>query len=246
MTAISGSSEIEVIKEGETMTEYRDDVEEIEEGEKAGGFGQWLQDNLRVIISVIIVLLLAVGIYSYSKRTQEDVNIAANTETDVAEEGSAEEGAITSAISDAVKAVTEKTGEAVKDVAEKVGSTVASGSEEKEKTATQKSAVAPELSDTVGDKAVTAVARPGDSRTTLARRALKAYLAKAGIDDLTGAHKVYIEDYLQKAVGGGNFLAVGESVTFDNSLIEQAINAARSLNDAQLRNLQKYANLASL
>jgi hypothetical protein len=30
---------------------------------------QWLQDNLRIIISVIIVVLIAGGIYSYSQRT---------------------------------------------------------------------------------------------------------------------------------------------------------------------------------
>jgi hypothetical protein len=35
-----------------------------------GGAKQWLQDNLRIITSIIIVLVIALGIYSYSKRTQ--------------------------------------------------------------------------------------------------------------------------------------------------------------------------------
>ena len=35
-----------------------------------GNVQQWIQDNLRVIISIVIVLVIAGGIYSYSKRTE--------------------------------------------------------------------------------------------------------------------------------------------------------------------------------
>jgi hypothetical protein len=38
--------------------------------ENGGQAKQWLQDNLRIITSIIIVLVIALGIYSYSKRTQ--------------------------------------------------------------------------------------------------------------------------------------------------------------------------------
>jgi len=38
--------------------------------ENGGNTKQWLQDNLRIITSIIIVLVIALGIYSYSKRTQ--------------------------------------------------------------------------------------------------------------------------------------------------------------------------------
>jgi uncharacterized membrane protein YfhO len=34
---------------------------------------QWLQDNLRVIISILIVVAIAGGIYSYSKRSEESM-----------------------------------------------------------------------------------------------------------------------------------------------------------------------------
>lgn len=40
---------------------------------------RWFQDNLRIIISIIIVMLIAGGIYSYSKR--EVSNIANNDES---------------------------------------------------------------------------------------------------------------------------------------------------------------------
>ncbi len=35
-----------------------------------GKFKNWLQDNIRIIISIFIVILIAGGIYSYSKRTE--------------------------------------------------------------------------------------------------------------------------------------------------------------------------------
>ena len=30
----------------------------------------WFQENLRMIVSIVIVVVIAVGIYAYSKRTQ--------------------------------------------------------------------------------------------------------------------------------------------------------------------------------
>lgn len=39
-------------------------------GIETGKAKQWLQDNLRIIISILIVVAIAGGIYSYSKRSQ--------------------------------------------------------------------------------------------------------------------------------------------------------------------------------
>jgi len=48
-----------------------DDIEDIDdEEEESGSFKQWLQDNLRIIISILIVVAIAGGIYSYSNRTE--------------------------------------------------------------------------------------------------------------------------------------------------------------------------------
>jgi hypothetical protein len=57
--------------------------EEKKEEEMETGASQWIKDNLRIIISVIIVIAIAGGIYSYSKRTQP---------TTVTEETAMEEG----------------------------------------------------------------------------------------------------------------------------------------------------------
>ena len=48
---------------------------------------RWFQDNLRIIISIVIVIFIAGGIYSYSKR--EAVNVVNDEESITAEEGSA-------------------------------------------------------------------------------------------------------------------------------------------------------------
>ncbi|HEX8973911.1 MAG TPA: hypothetical protein VF817_00285 [Patescibacteria group bacterium] len=47
---------------------------------EANQFKRWFQDNLRIIISVAIVVLIAGGIYSYSKRTDAPVVSGTSTE----------------------------------------------------------------------------------------------------------------------------------------------------------------------
>jgi len=47
-----------------------EDENKIEEGAENESMTQWIQDNLRIIVSVVIVILIAGGIYSYSKRTE--------------------------------------------------------------------------------------------------------------------------------------------------------------------------------
>lgn len=55
---------------------------------------QWLQDNLRIIVSIAIVILIAGGIYSYSERTEAPVvDNQASTEVVENENGTITEGA---------------------------------------------------------------------------------------------------------------------------------------------------------
>ncbi len=232
--------------------EYRDDIEEIDDDYEQGGIGQWLADNLRVIISVLIVLLLAFGIYSYSQRS--DVRTAAN---DVA--GSAESAATSagSALTDAMKKVADKTTDgidkakdsvagAAKDAADKVADTAKTAgsvatkdaADSATKQATKK--IVTNAKDAQTDDAFVMVANRGDGRTHLARRALAGYLSVKNVDGLTAAHKVFIEDYLQKAASGSRNLAIGQSVSFSKDLIAQAVTRAQGLSDAQVNNLQKF------
>ncbi len=241
----------------EAMTEeYRDDIEEMEEDDDRT-FGEWLQDNLRVIISVIIVLLLALGIYSYSKRSQEARMVADTSGANTATETSAQDdGGVMAQIGDAVTGGAKKAADTAA-AAAGAAKDAATGAVETAKNSMKKDD-APQVMaqddarnttaarDTLTGDAYTLVARAGDGKTHLARRALSGYLAQHPVDGLTAAHKVYIEDYLQKAVGGPTMLRIGQEVRFSTDLIKQAIERAQRLNDMQLRNLQKYAAAASL
>lgn len=76
---------------------------------ETGKAKQWLQDNLRIIISILIVVAIAGGIYSYSKRSQlpsQDLSIQEMAQQEEAAEGIvSEEKTITGASTDEEKAV---------------------------------------------------------------------------------------------------------------------------------------------
>lgn len=171
----------------------------------------WLQDNLRIIISVAIVVLIAGGIYLYSKRgetpvvTTEDQGIEESATTESSTEISAAEGQ---------KVAGENTQE----------SSVSSTQTSKE----------------TGESFIETAAS-GDGLTMLARRATANYLEKNPDSALTKEHKIYIEDYLRKNVGHKGGVHVGTSVEFSKNLIQTAIEQSKNLNDNQLRNLQKYS-----
>ncbi|MFA4818002.1 MAG: hypothetical protein WC608_04760 [Parcubacteria group bacterium] len=57
---------------------------------ETGKAKQWLQDNLRIIISILIVVAIAGGIYSYSKRSQSPSQDLANQEMNQPGEGTTE------------------------------------------------------------------------------------------------------------------------------------------------------------
>lgn len=216
--------------------EYRDDVDEMD-GDEQGGIGQWLQDNLRIIISMIIVLLLALGIYSYSQRSQDVRTVA---DAPVAAADKAVDG-----VKNAAGAVTDKIGDAVK--SGKAADTAGSVKAADDKTATAvKAAVAVVAQDKETDDAFVTYAQSGNGRTHLARRALASYVEKSNVTGLTGAHKVYIEDYLQKNVGGSTMVKPGQEMRFSKDLIKKAVERAQGLTPAQLKNLEKYAVAASL
>ena len=95
------------------------------------------------------------------------------------------------------------------------------------------------------DKFYEKTAQPGEGITHLARRSLKTYLEEKDSDlNLTAEHKIYIEDYIQKQTGDG-WLMLGETLTFPEELIVEAIQKARQLTPDQLENLRQYSQLVS-
>ncbi|PIR73786.1 MAG: hypothetical protein COU40_00755 [Candidatus Moranbacteria bacterium CG10_big_fil_rev_8_21_14_0_10_35_21] len=184
----------------------------LNEEDSQGKAKQWIQDNLRIIISVIIVVLIAGGIYSYSNRTQ------APTDEIMAEEDS--ENQITAENAEGIDL---SSPEVIKtEDAQKTSETPVVASQETESSFIE-----------------TAVA--GNGATHLARRALANYLEKNPDSALTAEHKIYIEDYLRKNVSPGTRVTTGTTMEFSKDLIQDAITKSKTLTDKQLNNLKKYS-----
>lgn len=190
--------------------EIKNENENTEETAEQSKVSQWIQDNMRVIISILVVVVIAGGIYSYSKRTEAPT---------VSEQAAQEEITVDEIAADEDKATTE--------------------GEKKSETAPEKTA--PVASSQETETTFIETAGPGDGTTVLARRALANYLEKNPDAALTPEHKIYIEDYLRKNISHKGGVRIGTSVEFSKSLIQDAIAKSKNLNDAQLKNLHKYA-----
>lgn len=201
-------------------TEQKDEtpVEDSQDYE-SGGWKFWLQDNLRILISVLIVIIIAGGIYSYSKRS----------EAPIAEEQQEQEN-ILEQIAGIEDSQTEDDSAIVTEEQEKVTP------EPKKEDQTSSIATSQETDSSFVETAVR-----GDSYTTLGRRALANYLEKNPDSTLTAEHKIYIEDYLRKHIPNRGKVFVGTSVEFSKNLIQEAISNSKNLNERQIQNLHKYA-----
>jgi hypothetical protein len=189
------------------------------QAEKTEELKRWFQDNLRIVISVLIVIVIAGGIYSYSKRTDSPI-VSDQSQTTDKSSDTATTGD-TAATTDGQTATTSTTG-------------------------TKQAVSSTATSKETGSSFVEAAGK-NDSLTVLARRATANYLEKNQDSALTKEHKIYIEDYLRKAVGHKGGVRVGASVEFSKDLIQKAIAQSKTLNEKQLKNLQKYsARVSSL
>ena len=179
----------------------------------------WIQENLRVIVSVFIVAAIALGIYSYSDRS------VPTDETTVVDEMISSE-ATEKEDTEAAVETTDEIGSAPKEQEEKVVAPVVEPSRETEATFVE-------------------TAAKGEGLTHLARKAAAHYLEKNADSSLTAEHKVYIEDYLRKQVGNKGGVQIGTSVEFSKDLIRDAISQSKTLNERQLKNLEKYSSRVS-
>ncbi len=204
----------------DNKTENKEEMQEqddFSEDSETGKFKQWFQDNLRIIISVLIVVVIAGGIYSYSNRSQ-----APTVTTDD------QSGMLSEITGDEEKATPDNTQTTEVKEDRKVPE---NKQEQVSSTATSQ--------ETEASFVETAV--KGDGTTRLARRALANYLEKNPDSTLTPEHKIYIEDYLRKKVAHKGSVRVGTSVEFGKNLIQEAISKSKNLNENQLKNLHKYA-----
>ncbi len=228
----------------------------------------WFQDNLRIIISVGIVILLVFAIYSYSKRsarttvvvddshideivttdnsTDDDINEIIDEirddQEDTAPANETEEMEIATPEEHVV--VEEKTTEEHEEKA--------TAENEQEKTQEETSQKAEDIVREVIEShatqkhahheggVVTVTAVRGDSMTTLARKAAKDYMSRNTVGNITPAHKIYIEDYLRKKHVSYP-VTVDTEMQFAESDIAEAINQSQNLTETQLEHLAHYA-----
>ncbi len=187
---------------------------EFEEG-PADRTKTWIQDNLRVIVSVFIVLAIALGIYSYSDRSMpiDESTLAEDTASSV--DTTEEENTVTGNEEVAAQPDTKPAKESV---------------------------VTPAETSRETETAFAETAAQGEGMTHLARKATAHYLEKNTDSSLTAEHKIYIEDYLRKAVANKGGVKVGTSVEFSKELIGQAIAKSKTLSEGQLKNLEQYSS----
>ncbi|MDD5489968.1 MAG: hypothetical protein PHP25_04800 [Candidatus Moranbacteria bacterium] len=203
--------------------------EEKDESLEEGGedMKTWLQENMRMLVSIVIVVAIAGGIYAYSKRTQPQT---AQDESAVSSDQG--EGKISVIGGDTTK-------EEQQPAEEAAGNETAAPAQPTAQTQTAPA----EASKETGSSFVE-TAQKGDSTTKLARRALANYLEKNPDASLTAEHKIYIEDFLRRQVKNGR-LGVGESREFSKDTIAKAIEKSKTLSERQLKNLEKYSSRVS-
>ena len=197
--------------------------EEKDESLEEGGedMKTWLQENMRMLVSIVIVVAIAGGIYAYSKRTQPPT-----TQNEISQSAEEAEGKISVIGGDTSKE---------EQPAEEAGS----GTTVQPQPAAESQTAPAEASKETGSSFVE-TAQKGDSTTKLARRALANYLEKTPDASLTAEHKIYIEDYLRRQVKNGR-LGIGESREFSKDSITKAVEKSKTLTERQLKNLEKYS-----
>jgi hypothetical protein len=189
--------------------------------EETNSASDWIQENLRIIVSVFIVAAIALGIYSYSQRAEiasENEDIAALLDTKGEEVEATEDGM----------------------VAED-----ATGDNMMENKETENKVIITEELSQETDSAFVEKAEKGDGTTHLARRALAHYLEKNTDSSLTAEHKVYIEDYLRKHAVQKGWVNPGTSVEFSKTSIKEAIESSKNLNQYQLNHLKQFSSKVS-
>lgn len=98
---------------------------------------------------------------------------------------------------------------------------------------------------TVTGEGIEVTAERGDSITKLARKALTEAMDSGKVSkDLSAEQRIYIEDYMQNRTGSQR-VSVGDSQTFSSELMNEAVDHAQNLSDAQREHLKIYSSRVS-
>lgn len=115
---------------------------------------------------------------------------------------------------------------------------------ETETTATEEMKIE-ETKPVVTGESIEVIAETGDSITKLARKALASAMDSGKVSkDLNAEQRIYIEDYLQNRTGS-HWIAVGDTQSFSLDTINEAVDLAQKLTEAQQNHLQMYSSHVS-
>lgn len=212
---------------------------------------EWLQENLRLLVSLFIVAVVAFGIYSYAERTKNSGALIATgttSSTNIEVPNADNEEVIVE-----IEKETPKPVEAVPAPAPApapTGITVKPSNEKPTDVTPVKETGAPAVPvvavvpvaapvvATGNDKSISVTVLKGQGRTHAARAALTSYLTASG-KTLSNEQKVYVEDYLAKATAG-TMVNLGTTISFDENMITTAMTKSGELTPKQIQNLTKY------
>ena len=180
----------------------------------------WLKDNYQKITIGLIVVLIAIGGFSFYKNYQQRAGLLRPDLDAITAESKSNQPIISSS----------------------APATMVKNIENKQSDSTP--VAAPTVA--VKDDRIIVSPAPGNGTTHLARQALKEYLKDKPelASKLKPQQKIYIEDYLRKHISDPpQVLQMTDSISFSTGLIDDAINESLGLTDSQLQNLQKYVPL---
>lgn len=204
-------------------------MSDLDNNDQPESFMDRIKESPRTVSALIIILIVAAAIYAFSG----DKNRTASTTNDnQATDQSTDQAATTDQAT--TSPVVSPSPAASK--APAVAGATATPVSQSELSDKAKALPAAQTE----NNAYIETAQRGDGLTHLARRAATRYLAdhQAGYE-LTQAHRIYIEDYIQKKMGSGH-LSLGAQKTISYDLIKEAVDHAGQLNAQQLHHLERY------
>jgi len=193
-----------------------------------------------VVVTLVILVAIAFGFYFYAKKSKpaeeaEKENTSSVQELNIEEIGAIDEGEKTNK-AELEEDLTEEEAESKAEV--EPTETIQPKDSQKDVVTQTPAPIAEKTENSFVESA-----QKGEGVTHLARRALQTYLNDKGGDvEITNEHKIYIEDYLKNKTSS-KLLNLEEKVSFSFALIDEAIASAKTLNQNQLKNLEKYSQV---
>lgn len=188
--------------------------------DESGGFLERLRNSPRTVSTVIVILIVLGAIFAFSDR---------GSQPSASPTPSASAPSATAASAPGSEATP---------------TSVVKGETKTEDGAAMTPKPTPQSTAQETDAAYIEVAARGEGVTHLARRAMLRYVeANTPAFELTGEHKVWIEDALKDQLKKP--LGVGDNLTIEKSMIRDAVERAQTLTDAQRKQLQQFSRLVA-